>query len=210
MQRSSDSRLVKSLEPLAQLQAAAVDAALGRGDADPQRRRHLLVRETGYIAQDDGFAVLEGKPAESSDNPFAKLAGFGGRLRAQARVSARACLALDGREVHRDRLPTARARKRGIHRDPVQPGEERSVASVAVEVAPSLDESILHRLLDIPRVIEYPEQHEAKTLRVPLHDPGEGVEVALPCTSNELGVSGLAGRHLGIVRFRNEPMVCCV
>jgi hypothetical protein len=45
---------------------------------------------------------------------------------------------------------------------------------------------------------------------VTLHDRGEGVEVTLPRKSNELGVALLAGRHLGIVRSRNEPTVCCV
>jgi hypothetical protein len=45
---------------------------------------------------------------------------------------------------------------------------------------------------------------------VPLHDPGEGVEVTLSRKSNELGVAVLAGRHLGIVRSRNEPTVCYV
>jgi hypothetical protein len=210
MQRFSDSRLAETFEPVAQLQAAAMDPALGRGEAHPERRRNLMVRETGHVAKDDRFAVLEGKRGESGENACPKLAGFGCRLRAEAGVSARACLALDRREVDRDWLSAAGARKRRIHPDPVQPGEERGVAPVAVEVAPGLDESILHRLLDIPRVVEYSQQHEAKTLLVPLHDPGEGVEVTLPRKSNELGVALLAGRHLGIVRSRNEPTVCYV
>jgi hypothetical protein len=210
MQRFSDSRLAETFEPVAQLQAAAMDPALGRGEAHPERRRNLLVRETGHIAKDDRFAVLERKRGESGENARPKLAGFDGRLRAEAGASARAGLALDRLELDRDRFSAADARKRRIHPDPVQPGEERGVAAVAVEVAPGLDEGILQRLLDIPRVVKYSHQHEAKTLLVSLHDPSEGVEVTLPRTSNELGVAGLAGRHLGIVRSRNEPTVCYV
>src|SRR5918994_608012 len=68
------------LEQVAELEAAAVDSALGRGEAHVERRRDFIVRRSGQVAQHDRLSVRERELRKRAEDPRAEVVRFGGRL----------------------------------------------------------------------------------------------------------------------------------
>ena len=202
-------REIRLLQAVAKLHAAAMDTALGGGDPDPEGGGDLGVREPCEIAQDDCFAVLEWKLGERREDTAPEIGSFcrSSRVVVGARIVS---APFDHRELDGGNRPAPRAPESGIDPDPVEPREERSVGTVAVQVAPRLDEGILNRFLDVSRVVQNAQEDDAQATLVPPHDLRERIHISALRQAHEIGIGLLAGRHPGIVRFRNEATILCV
>jgi hypothetical protein len=192
------------LEQMAELKAAAVDAALGSGEADVERRRDLFVRKSGQISQHNRLSVLERELRKRTEHSRAEVVRFGRRLRKNLARDVRRAFVRDRLEARGRVLPTACARERCVDADPVEPGEECGLGAVAVEVPPRLYEHVLHSLFDVTSVVEDAQEHDAETALVAAHDLCEGVEVSLLSQSHKLGIGLLIGHDFEIVRSGNE------
>jgi len=192
--------LLERLQLVSQRETAAMDPALRGGETDPERVRDLQVREAGQIAQNHRLPLLEGKLCERGDDPSMEVVSLGGRPRKRIRRDFGGALRFERVEVRRRVLLAPRSRQRGVDADPVEPGEEGGLAAVAVEISPGLDEGVLDGFLDVPRVVEDPQQYDPDAMLVAAHDLRERFEVSLLRLPHELGIGVLAGRHPEIVR----------
>lgn len=176
-----------------------MNPALRCGERDVERRGDVLVREAGKVAKDDRLPVLERQLRQRGEHTPALLVGLGCRLRKKVARDMGGALRFESSHVHDVALLAARARQRGVDADPVEPREDRGLAPIPVEIAPGLDEAILHGLLDVPRVVEDPQQHETESALVSSHDLGERLHIAVLRQRHELRVGLLARRHRKIV-----------
>ena len=172
-----------------------MDSALRSSEADPERIGHLSVREPGDVPKHDGFSVLVGELPERGDNPLPQVSTQRSRLREVVGPLLRGEV-LDRGGVDGQRSPATRARHRRIDSDSVEPGEERRVAPIAVEVAPGLDERILHDLLDVPGVVEDTEEDGAQPMLMSANDLRKGIEVARTRKPSKFDVRPRVGGHL--------------
>jgi hypothetical protein len=196
----SSQLLLERLQLVSQRKTAAMDPALRGCETDPERVRDLLVGEAGEIAQDHRLPLLEGKLHERGDDPSVEVVSFGGTLRKGVHRNFGGALRLERVEVRGRVLLAPSSRQRRVDTDPIEPGEEGGVAAVAVEIPPGLDEGVLDGFLDVPRVVEDPQQHDPDAMLVASHDLRERLEISLLRQPHELGIGLLARRHPEIVR----------
>ena len=184
---SARSDVLRGPEELAELEATAMDPALGGRESNTERIRNLAVREAGYVPEDDGLSVLERELGKSGNDAMPKVSAQRSRLREALEPLVRGNI-FDCRDVHRRQSLATRPRQRSVDSDPVEPREESGVPSIAVEVPPRLNERILDYLFDIAGVVENAEEYAAQSMLVATNDLGERVDVALAREPSKLGI----------------------
>src|SRR5262249_48222465 len=100
-----------------------------------------------------------------------------------------------------DHAPLALQTDRGIDRDPVQPGEEQRVTLEAVERLIRVEESLLHNVLSVLRVVEQPVHCVVQAVLVTAHQDAEGGRVAFQTRGNQALV---VGAHSYLIHFDGE------
>ena len=155
---------------LAQLDAAAVDAAADGAELDAEGRRDLLVRQTLDVAEDDGDAELRGERVERRLD-----------LRVEVRVGvdllgagrgAGQPLGVLGQRVEADPLPAPDHVEEQVRGDPVQPALEGAGREVG-QRAEDPDERLLGEVLGVLRVAR-------QAVGQPVHPRGVVADDLLP------------------------------
>src|SRR6266545_3061128 len=182
--------------------ARAVYAALRRRDRDLEDARHFLVGKADEVPQYERSSVFERQLPHPAGEECVQLPGLRRPLRFVDPAAGGHQLMLGRLELDKGQSLATLAGEGLVHRDPVEPHEDRRLGTKPVEVAPRVDEAVLRGLLYVPRVVEQPEEHGADSVLVTADELRERLEVAAPSAPHERAVVVRRVRHRPMLRPR--------